>query len=143
MKVREGDKVRVHYKGTLEDGTVFDSSEGGEPLEFEVGTGKIIEGFEKGIMGMEEGEERQLSVPPEKAYGPHRDDMVGKLPAEQTANLDVQPGSEIQVQTKQGEVIKARVIQVVEDGVIVDTNHPLAGETLNFEVKLIGLERGE
>lgn len=143
MKVREGDKVRVHYKGTLEDGTVFDSSEGGEPLEFEVGTGKIIEGLEKGIMGMEEGEERQLSVPPEKAYGPHRDDMVGKLPAEQTANLDVQPGSEIQVQTKQGEVIKARVIQVVEDGVIVDTNHPLAGETLNFEVKLIGLERGE
>ncbi len=92
-------------------------------------------------MGMEEGEEKQLSVPPEEAYGPHREEMVGKLPAEQVRDLDVQPGSTIQVQTKQGEVIKAKVVRVVEDGVVVDINHPLAGETLNFEVSLVGLER--
>lgn len=141
MKVRKGDRVKVHYEGTLEDGTIFDSSEGGEPLEFEVGAGQIIEGFERGVMGMEEGEEKQPSVPPEKAYGPHREEMVGKLPAEQVRDLDVQPGSTIQVQTNQGEVITAKVVRVVEDGFVVDINHPLAGETLNFEVRLVGLER--
>lgn len=143
MKVKNGDKVRVHYKGTLEDGTVFDSSEGGEPLEFEVGASQIIEGFETGILGMTEGEERELSIPPEEAYGLRRDDLVGKLPAEQVKDLDVEPGSSIQVQTKEGESISAKVVQVTEEGVIVDINHPLAGETLNFEVRLVGLERGE
>lgn len=143
MKARKRDKVKVHYRGTLEDGTVFDSSEGREPLEFEIGAGEVIEGFEKGVMGMEEGEEKQLSLPPEKAYGPHREDRVGKLPKEQVREPDVQPGSSIQIQTKEGGVIQASVVQVVEDGVVVDINHPLAGETLNFEVKLVGLERGE
>lgn len=141
MKVKEGDKVRVHYTGTLEDGTVFDSSEGGEPLEFQVGSGQIIEGFESGIMGMEEGEQRKLSVPPEKAYGPRRDDLVGKLPTDQVKDLDLQPGSNVQVQTKQGDVIKAKVVEVADDGVLVDINHPLAGETMNFDVKLVGLDR--
>ena len=75
-----------------------------------MGTGQIIEGFEKGVMGMEEGEEKQVSLPPEKAYGPYREDMVGKLPTEQVRDLNVQPGSTIQVQTKQGEVVKAKVV---------------------------------
>ncbi|MFQ5658095.1 MAG: peptidylprolyl isomerase [Candidatus Methylomirabilales bacterium] len=143
MKARQRDKVRVHYKGTLEDGTVFDSSEGREPLEFEVGAGQVIEGFEKGVMGMKEGEEKQLSLPPEKAYGPHREDRVGKLPKEQVPDPNVQPGSSIQVQTKEGGLIQAKVLQVEEDGVVVDINHPLAGKTLNFEVRLVGLERGK
>lgn len=143
MKARQRDKVRVHYKGTLEDGTVFDSSEGREPLEFEVGAGQVIEGFEKGVMGMKEGEEKQLSLPPEKAYGPHREDRVGKLPKEQVRDPNVQPGSSIQVQTKEGGPIQAKVLQVEEDGVVVDINHPLAGKTLNFEVRLVGLERGK
>jgi peptidylprolyl isomerase len=143
MNVKEGDKVKVHYKGALEDGTVFDSSEGREPLAFEVGTGQVIQGFERGVLGMKEGEVKQLSLPPEEAYGQHRKEMIGKLPMEQVRDPGIKPGSNIQVQTEQGEVIDAKVVQVAEDGVVVDINHPLAGETLIFEVTLVGLERGE
>lgn len=141
MKVKKGDKVRVHYKGTLKDGTVFDSSEGADPLEFQVGSGQIIEGFEAGIIGMQEGEERQLSLPPEEAYGPHREDLVGKLPSEQVGELELKAGADIQVQMKPGEVVPAKVVEVADDGVVVDINHPLAGETLDFEVTLVALER--
>ncbi len=143
MNVRNGDRVQVHYKGTLEDGTVFDSSEGREPLEFEVGAGQIIEGFEAGVLDMEEGEEKQFSLPPEKAYGPRREELVGKLPKAQVGDADVEPGSRIQLQTQQGEVLSAQVVEVREDSVVIDMNHPLAGETLSFDVKVVGLERGE
>lgn len=139
MRVRSGDKVQVHYEGSLEDGRVFDSSEGREPLAFEVGAGQVIEGFEEGVMGMEKGEKKELSLPPAKAYGPHRDDLVGKLPTNQLGDLE--PGSDIQIRTEEGEVVTAKVLQVAEDGVVFDINHPLAGQTLNFNVTLVGLER--
>lgn len=141
MKVKKGDKVKVHYTGTLEDGSVFDTSEGGDPLEFEVGSGQIIEGFEKCIIGMEEGEEKSFTVPPEEAYGPHRKELVGKLPKEQVAGFDVKVGSVLQLETKDGEVFEANVTKVEEDGITVDLNHPLAGQALNFKVKLVSLER--
>ncbi|MFQ5838294.1 MAG: peptidylprolyl isomerase [Thermoplasmata archaeon] len=141
MKVRKGDKVKVHYTGTLDDGTVFDSSEDGDPLEFEVGSGQIVEGFEKGIMGMQEGEEKTFIVPPEEAYGPHRQELVGKLPKEQVEGFDVKVGSVLQLETKDGEVFEANVMKVEKDGITVDLNHPLAGKALNFKTKLVGLER--
>jgi peptidylprolyl isomerase len=141
MKVKKGDKVKVHYTGTLEDGTVFDTSEGGDPLEFEVGSGQIIEGFEKGVLGMEKGEEKSFTVPPEDAYGPHRKELVGKLPRKQVEGFDVKVGSVLQLETKDGEVFEANVTKVEEDGITVDLNHPLAGKALNFKVQLVGLER--
>ncbi len=143
MKVRNGDKVSVDYKGTLEDGTVFDSSEGREPIEFRVGVGEVIKGLDKGVVGMAEGEEKRIRVPPEEAYGPRRDDLVGKIRSEQLAGADVKPGSVLPVRTPEGKAVEATVVEVSEDGVIVDLNHRLAGQTLNFEVRLVGLERGE
>lgn len=141
MKAEEGDKVSVHYKGTLEDGTVFDSSEGRDPLEFELGGGQIIEGFEKAILGMEKGEEKSFTVPSDSAYGPHRDDLVGKLPKEQIGDVDVQEGSVLQLETTEGETFEARVQGIEEDGVVVDMNHPLAGQDLNFDVTLVDVDR--
>lgn len=141
MKVRKGDKVKVHYKGTLESGDVFDSSEGNDPLEFEVGSGKIIEGFEEEVVGMEEGQEKSFQVPADKAYGPRRDDLVGKLPQEQVGDVEVKVGSTLRLETTDGEVFEAVVTKVEKDGVTVDLNHPLAGEDLNFEVKVVDHER--
>ncbi len=141
LKVQNGDKVKVHYKGSLDDGTIFDSSEGSAPLEFEVGSGNIIQGFEAGVLGMEEGEEKTLRIPPEAAYGPHRDELVGRLPKEQVGDVDVQVGKILRLRTKDGEVFEGSVTKVEEDGVTLDLNHPLAGESLNFEIKLVAIEK--
>lgn len=143
MKVRNGDKVKVDYKGMLEDGAVFDSSEGREPLGFRVGAGEVIKGLDKSVVGMEEGEKRRIRVPPEEAYGPRREDLVGKIRSEQVAGVDVRPGSVLPVRTPEGKAVDATVVEVSEDGVIVDLNHRLAGRTLNFEIKLVVLEREE
>ncbi len=141
LKVKNGDKVSVHYKGTLDDGTVFDSSEGANPLQFEVGSGAIIRGFESGVLGMKEGDEKTIRVPPEEAYGPRREELVGKLPKEQVGDVEVKVGQKLQLRTQGGETFQASVTKVEEDGVTVDLNHPLAGEPLNFELKLVAVER--
>ncbi len=141
MKVKKGDKVEIHYKGTLDNGDVFDSSEGGSPLAFEVGSGKIIEGFEEQVVGMAEGEEKSFQLPPEKAYGIRRDDLVGKLSPDQVGETDVKVGTTLRLETTDGEVFEANVTKVEKDGVTIDLNHPLAGENLNFEVKVVGHER--
>lgn len=141
MKAKKGDKVKVHYKGSLENGTVFDTSEGADPLEFKIGSGQIIEGFEKGIVGMEEGEEKQFTVPADDAYGPRREDLVGQLPREQIGDLEVEVGSVLQLETKEGETFEATVQEVGKDNVTVDLNHPLAGKELNFEVTLVDVDR--
>lgn len=141
LKVKNGDKVSVHYKGSLDDGTVFDSSEGSDPLEFEVGSGAIIRGFENGVLGMEEGDEKTIRVPPDDAYGPRRGELVGKLPNEQIGDAEVEMGQKLQLQTKDGEAFQASVTKIEEDGVTVDLNHPLAGESLNFDLRLVTIER--
>lgn len=141
LKVKNGDKVSVHYKGSLDDGTVFDSSEGSDPLEFEVGSGAIIRGFENGVLGMEEGDEKTIRVPPDDAYGPRRGELVGKLPNEQIGDAEVEMGQKLQLQTKDGETFQASVTKIEEDGVTVDLNHPLAGESLNFDLRLVTIER--
>lgn len=141
MKARKGDTVKVLYKGTLEDGTVFDASQEDAPLQFEVGSGQIIGGFEEAVLGMAKGEEKQFSVPPEEAYGPRREDLVGKLPREQLGEMEVEVGSVLKLETKDGDTFEASVQEVRDDGVVVDLNHPLAGQTLNFEVTLLELDR--
>jgi peptidylprolyl isomerase len=132
------DLVRVHYTGSLKDGTVFDSSVDRQPLEFKIGHGVIISGFENGIIGMNEGETKVISIPPQDAYGPHRDDLVGIIEkARIPDNVTPKVGMVLKIRSPEGETIKVTVADVNETGVTLDMNHPLAGKELIFELKLI------
>jgi peptidylprolyl isomerase len=137
-KAKNGDTVRVHYKGSLEDGKVFENSfEGGEPMEFTLGQERIITGFENTVEGMEEGETRTVTIPSEEAYGEYRDDLSvtvdkSRIPQEITPEV----GMVLQVPTQEGVPVNVTVTQVDENSVTLDGNHPLAGKNLSFEIKL-------
>jgi FKBP-type peptidyl-prolyl cis-trans isomerase 2 len=137
QKANVGDTVRVHYVGTLDNGDRFDASVGGDPLEFTLGSGQVIPGFEQAITGMELGETKQVRIPPEEAYGPYRDEMVLAVPREQLPG-DVELESGQQVQMQQGEYTFVAVVEDLnEEQVTFNANHPLAGEALNFDLKLM------
>jgi peptidylprolyl isomerase len=137
QKANVGDTVRVHYVGTLDNGDRFDASVGGDPLEFTLGSGQVIPGFEQAIAGMELGETKQVRIPPEEAYGPYRDEMVLAVPREQLPG-DVELESGQQVQMQQGEYTFVAVVEdLSEEQVTFNANHPLAGEALNFDLKLM------
>lgn len=139
-QAESGDTVRVHYTGTLDDGTVFDSSRDGDPLEFVLGEGQVIEGFEEALLGMTEGESREVELPPEKAYGERSDDLVISVDrSELPEDLDPEVGQTLAVETGDEEEMAAWVAEVGEDAITVDLNHPLAGRKLNFEVELVAL----
>ncbi len=139
-KAESGDTVRVHYTGTLDDGTVFDSSRDGDPLEFVLGEGQVIEGFEEALFGMSEGESREVELPPDKAYGERSDELVISVDrSELPEDLDPEVGQTLAVDTGDEEEMAAWVAEVGEDAITVDLNHPLAGRTLNFEVELVAL----
>jgi peptidylprolyl isomerase len=137
-KAKNGDTVRVHYKGSLEDGKVFENSfEGGEPMEFTLGQERIITGFENTVEGMEEGETRTVTIPSEEAYGEYREDLSvtvdkSRIPQEITPEV----GMVLQVPTQEGVPVNVTVTQVDENSVTLDGNHPLAGKNLSFEIKL-------
>lgn len=137
-QAKTGDKVKVHYKGTLDDGTVFDSSEGRDPLEFTVGSKQVIAGFDDAVEGLEVDSSVTVNIPCDKAYGPKRDDMLVELTREQF-NSDVEPelGQRFQVQQPDGQVMVVTVAAVTEEKVTLDGNHPLAGKDLTFEIKLV------
>lgn len=133
-----GDTLRLHYKGTFEDGTVFDSSEGRDPLEFTLGSGQIIPGLDQGVTGMEVGEERSVTVAPAEAYGERDEKLIQAVPRETIPdNIPTEPGTQLQMQTPQGQQIPVVVTNVTEEHVELDANHPLAGKTLKFDVKLV------
>lgn len=137
-QAKNGDTVKIHYTGKLEDGTVFDSSEGRDPLEFTLGDGKIIPGFEKGTEGMEVGEKKTISIQPEDAYGQYRDDLkaeVKKSEFPEGANPEV--GQIYQMQQPNGQAVDLRVIGIEGEQVTLDANHPLAGKTLTFDIELV------
>jgi peptidylprolyl isomerase len=137
QRANVGDTVRVHYVGTLDNGERFDASVGSDPLEFTLGSGQVIPGFEQAIAGMEPGETKQVRIPPEEAYGPFRDEMVLAVPREQLPG-DVELESGQQVQMQQGEYTFVAVVEdLSEEQVTFNANHPLAGEALNFDVKLM------
>jgi peptidylprolyl isomerase len=134
----EGDIVKVHYTGTLEDGTQFDSSEGREPLEFTIGSGMMIPGFDNGVRGMQIGEKRNITLPPSEAYGQPNPELVRNLSREGFASdVELQAGMKLTMQTPDGRPFPVTVIEVFEDSVIIDANHELAGKTLIFEVEMV------
>ena len=136
MPAMTGDLVRVHYKGTLTDGTVFDSSEGREPLEFTLGQGMVIPGFESAITGMKVGSSVVRTIPADEAYGPMREEMVINIPKDQfPADMPLELGQELQLQGPGG-VLVAQIVGIEEDDVMLDANHPLAGEDLTFSITL-------
>ena len=135
--VRDGQTAKIHYVGTLDDGSVFDSSEGREPLEFQVGSGTVVPGVENTVRDMDVGETRTVHLDSQEAYGEVRDELIGAVPREQfPATIDPQPGLAIQVQTEQG-VLPARIVDVSDEVVQIDANHPLAGKDLTFEISLL------
>jgi len=137
-QAKDGDKVKIHYTGKLDDGTVFDSSEGREPLEFTLGDGKIIPGFEKGTLGMEVGEKKSISIQPEDAYGQYRDDLKAQVKkSEFPEGTDPAVGQVYQMQQPDGQAIDLRVIGIEGEEVTLDANHPLAGKTLTFDIELV------
>ena len=141
-RARPGDTVRIHYTGTLADGRVFDSSRGRAPLEFTVGGGQVIAGFDAAVDGMAVGETKTVTIPAADAYGAHRPELVRELPrAQLPARIVPTVGQQLQV----GGGARAMVVTVravTDDAVVLDGNHPLAGEALTFALELVAVEGG-
>lgn len=139
-EAQSGDRVQVHYTGTLDDGTVFDTSREGDPIEFELGTGEVIEGFDRAVNGLEVGETREVELDPEEAYGHRSDELVIDVDRDELPDdLDPEVGQTLAVEGADGEERAAWVAEVGEDSITVDLNHPLAGRSLTFEVELVEL----
>ncbi|PVB61393.1 peptidylprolyl isomerase [Labrenzia sp. 011] len=139
-EAKSGDTVRLHYKGTLDDGSVFDSSEGRDPLEFTVGSGQIIPGLDNAIPGMKVGEEKTVKIAAAEAYGPHNPEARQAVPrANMPENVDITVGLQLQAQTENGQMMTVTVVEVSEQEVILDANHPLAGKDLTFEIQLTAI----
>ncbi|MCT8997208.1 FKBP-type peptidyl-prolyl cis-trans isomerase [Chelativorans intermedius] len=137
-QAKTGDVVRIHYTGKLTDGTQFDSSEGREPLQFQVGAGQIIPGLEKCIEGMQVGEKSTVTVPSEEAYGPRDERQVQSVPREAfPKDLDLRIGASLQASTEDGRQIPLTVVEIDDMQVTVDANHPLAGHDLVFDLELV------
>jgi len=133
-----GDNVKVHYKGSLDDGSVFDSSEGREPLAFQVGSGQVIKGFDDAVTGLEVGQSRTVRMPPEEAYGPVQEGLMMEVPkADLPEGMPMDLGMQLQAQNPNGQMVVLSLVEVKEDTVILDGNHELAGQALTFEVELV------
>jgi len=135
---QNGDTVKVHYTGTLDDGSVFDSSLGREPLEFTLGEGSVIPGFESAVDGMQIGESKTVTIPCNQAYGQRDDSQIIQVPKSQLPeNLKPAVGQQLQMQTMEGQVLVVTVIRIDADSITVDANHPLAGQDLTFKIELV------
>ncbi len=140
-EVKNGDKIKVHYHGRLEDGTTFDSSEGREPLEFEVGSGQVIPGFDNGVLGMTPGQKKTITIPVEEAYGPVQEDMYMEFPRERfPADMVPEVGMSLNMSNGSGQTMPVVIAEVQDEVVILDANHPLAGEVLIFDLELVSIE---
>jgi FKBP-type peptidyl-prolyl cis-trans isomerase 2 len=140
-QAKKGDTAFVHYTGRLESGEVFDSSEGGEPLEFELGSGQVISGFDDGVSGMEVGDQKTIEIEAGDAYGQHVDQLVQSIPR-QGINLDREPevGMRLGLQLPDGNEIPVTITEVTPEFITIDANHPLAGQKLIFDLKLVELK---
>lgn len=135
---KKGDKVSVEYTGTLETGEIFDSSKGKPPLEFEVGANVVIKGFDDGILGMKVGEEKEININPKEGYGERNEAYIKELPRTAVPKeVDLKKGMMLIFKREDGLRMPAMVVDIKEDTVVVDFNHPLSGKKLKFKVKLI------
>ncbi|NVM25332.1 MAG: peptidylprolyl isomerase [Desulfobacterales bacterium] len=135
-----GDRVTVHYTGKLENGEVFANSKVGEPFEFRIGKREVIPGFEKGVIGMEVGETKTITVPPEEAYGPRSEELlVDVSKSALPENITPAIGEQLQIPQQDGNPIRVTISDMSEDTVTLDANHPLAGITVTFNIQLIGV----
>jgi len=140
QRAKSGAHVAVHDTGRREDGTVFDSSRDGEPIEFELGSGTVIPGFDAAVHGMAVGEQREVRIAPEDAYGERREDLRVPIPRDQfPAGVAPEVGRTLAVQIAPGQDALATIADMDEDSVTLDLNHPLAGQTLVFDIELIGI----
>ncbi len=140
-QVKQGDTVRIHYTGTLNDGQTFDSSEGREPLEFQVGSGQIIPGLDQAMPGMAVGDSKTVEVACENAYGEADPQAMQTVPRTSIPDdIPLDPGTRLQMQTPQGQVVPVTVAEVTEEEVTLDANHPLAGQDLTFKLELVGVD---
>jgi FKBP-type peptidyl-prolyl cis-trans isomerase 2 len=138
QQVKSGDTVRVHYHGRLTDGTTFDSSEGRDPLEFQVGSGMVIAGFDNGVVGMNIGDKKTVHIGVEEAYGPKNEEMVIEFPRDQVPEgMPLEKGMRLNLNNSQGQVVPVVITEVLDETVLLDANHPLAGEDLVFDIELV------
>ena len=139
--VKKGNKVKVHYTGKYTDDTVFDSSVTKEPLEFEVGAGQMIEGFDKAVEGMELNEKKTIKLKPEEAYGPKRDELLLTVSKEEVfKDMDVKVGQKFEVPQQDGNTVVVEVEDIKDDDVVLNGNHPLAGKELVFDIQLVDIQ---
>ena len=139
-KARRGDAVKVHYTGKFGDGSVFDSSKGRQPLEFTLGSGRLIAGFEQAVEGMAEGETKSVAVPPGSGYGARREDLVFKVKKEHFPPVIEQKiGAFVELRQPDGGIVEVQISDITADVVVLDGNHPLAGKDLVFEIELVSI----
>mgnify|MGYP000311727855 CR=1 FL=1 len=139
MAVKKGDTIKVHYTGTLTDGTEFDSShKRNEPLQFNAGEGQMIQGFDKEVIGMEEGDTKTFTIPATEAYGEVNEEAVMSVPKTNfPSDFDFVEGQMVQVQTQQGQQLTPTISEIQDTNVVLDFNHPLAGKDLTFDIELV------
>ena len=139
-QVKQGDTVQVHYRGKLDDGTVFDSSQGRGPLEFTVGQGHMIAGFQDAVVGMDAGDSKTVHIPAAQAYGPRDESVVLSMSREKMPeDIDLEISDRLQVRRKDGTMVNVTVTDISESSVTLDGNHPLAGQDLVFDIELVGI----
>ena len=143
MKVKKGDKIKVEYTGTLEDGTVFDSSEKqGQPLEFEAGTGNVIKGFDEAVIGMEKEEEKEVTIKPEDAYGERNEQMIQTIPKDKLPP-EAEEGGMLVMGLPNGTKMPVKIMKMDDKEATLDMNHPLAGKTLKCKFKVVEISEGK
>lgn len=137
-QAKQGDNVKIHYTGKLDDGTVFDSSEGRDPLSFELGSGQVIPGFDEAVIGMSVGESKNVTIPSEKAYGPRNDQLVMEIPKSQVpSDINPEVNQQLQMGGPNGEIVMVTVTDVSDESITLDANPPLAGKELIFDIELV------
>lgn len=140
MAAKKGDTVKVEYTGTLDDGTQFDTSVGKAPISFKLGNKEVIPGFEDAVEGMNVGDEKKIDIPAENAYGPHKDQLIQEVPKDKfPENVELKKGILLSLKAPTGENMMAKVKEIKDDKVVLDLNHPLAGQTLHFKIKLVDI----
>jgi peptidylprolyl isomerase len=138
QSVKKGDTVKIHYTGRIKDGPVFDSSVERDPLEFEIGSGSIIKGLEKAVVGMKPGEKKEISVPPEEGYGDLDQKLLFDMPKEKIpADIKPEVGMRLQLVNSKGQTIPVLITEIKDESIKIDANHPLAGKELIFNIELL------